>query len=193
MEEVLRQAIMIIGSYVAIIVIAYAIINFLSAGFLGIFIKVRASRGKLVLVKVHSMTDQYYKAGSISERALSYKARGQKEKKRIPIPEGTGFYRALMVWCIDLDEETNAIIQPTGESIDTYDAEKYEQLITRALYKPALTNQNDKIVLILLGVLVLGVIILFFYSKNIDGRTVLILEQLKNLNSVAGSSIGVVG
>jgi hypothetical protein len=162
----------------------------LIAGFLMKFIKVRASRGKLVLVKVKSSTDHYFRAGAISEKALKYKARGQKEKKTIPYTtdEG-GLYRAMTVYCIDVDEDKNSIIKTDGKEIDTYDAEKYEQLITRALYKPVLMDKNDKIILLLIIVAILGILILFFFVKGIDDRTLLMAEQLTKLKEISSAAV----
>jgi len=184
MNELFKEMIMIIGSYLGVVVIAFGLINFLSAGFLITFIRVRASRGKLILVKVRGMTDHYFRAGKISEKTLTYKARGQKEKKRIPLPVGIIFYRSLMVYCLDIDEDTNTIITPDGAEIDTYDAEKYEQLIIRALYTPALMDQNEKIILLMLGICILGLIIVFFFVKTVDGNVTQMMEQIKNLASI---------
>jgi len=193
MDEVMREMIFIISSYVGIIVIGFALINFLSGGFLIKFIKVRASRGKLVLVKVRSITDHYYRTGLISEKSLRYTARGQSDRKIIPLPAGNILYRSMAVWCIDVDEESNDIINTSGESVQTYDAEKYEQLIIRALYKPALMDKNEKIMLILLIACVLGVVIVFFFVKGIDGHIAEIQEQLKLLKDISSGSIAVVG
>jgi len=193
MDDVLQQMIMIIGSYLGVIIIGFALINFLTAGFLIKFIRVRASRGKLILIKVKSTTDQYYRTGMISERTLIYKARGQKENKRVSIPEGAGVYRAMNIWCMDCDEETNEIILPSGKKVDTYDAEKYEQLIIRALYKPALMDKNEKIILIMLAVVILGLGITFMYVKNVDDKVFFMLEQLRTIKDVATQSVGVVG
>lgn len=193
MNEVLREGIMIVGSYVGIIVIGFALINFLSAGFLIKFIRVRASRGKLILIKVKSVTDQYFRTGLISEKMLRYKARGQKEQKLVPIPDEAVLYRAMNVWCMDVDEETNEIIMPSGERAETYDAEKYEQLVIRALYKPALMDKNEKIMLLMIGLCILGLIIVVFYVKSIDGNITMMQQQLAALKDISERSIAVVG
>jgi len=193
MNDVLREGLMIVGSYVGIIVIGFALINFLSAGFLTRFIKVRGSRGKLVLVKVRGVTDHYFRTGKVTEKTLIYKARDQKELKRIAVPDQSVFYRALMVWNIDVDEESNEIISPkTGDPQNSYDAEKYDQLITRALYKPALMDKNEKILLLMIGACILGLIIVFFYVKSVDQNVYTLLEQMSKLNQVASNSVGVV-
>lgn len=192
MDDVLREMALIIGSYIGVIVIGFALMNFLSGGFLIKFLRVKASRGKLILIKVKSVTDHYYKAGLISEKSLKYKARGQKEKKNITIPDGEILYRSMGCWCVDVDEETNEVITVWGEKIDTYDAEKYEQLVIRALYTPALMDKNEKIMLLLLIACILGLAIVFFYVKSIDENLLLVTQRLANLNTIASSSVGVV-
>jgi len=193
MNEVLREGLLIVGSYLAIVVIGFFLMNFLSAGFFTRFIKVRASRGKLVMVKVRGVTDHYYRSGSVTEKTLIYTARGQKEKKRIPLPDKNVFYRSMMATFIDVDEDKNTIIMPEdGKEVSSYDAEKYEQLIQRALYKPALMDKNEKIMLLMLGAVILGVIIVFFYVKGIDGQLFAMQEQLNTIKEVASKSVAVV-
>ena len=189
MNDLFKDVLMVIGSYVAVLALSFLGINVLTLGFLSRFLKVRASMGRLVLVKVLSNTDRYYKVGKVSEGFLVYKARGVKEEKRLAVPEGC-IYRSMGVWCVDVDEETNELVV-VRERLSGFDAEKYEQLYLRALYKPSLMNRNEKIVFIMLGVLILGIIVLFFFVKGIDDRTLVIAEQLKSLVAV-GSSTGVV-
>lgn len=94
---------------------------------------------------------------------------------------------------MDVDEETNEIITPTGKKVDTYDAEKYEQLITRALYKPALMDKNEKIMLLMIAVCILGIIIIFFFVKGIDSRVFAMQEQLGALKDITTQSIQTIG
>jgi hypothetical protein len=194
MSEVLKEGLMIVGSYIGVIAIGFALVNFLSGGFLIKFLKVRASRGKLIMIRVKSTPDSYYKTGQITERTLRYTARGQKETKPIIIPKDiTPIYRSMNVWCIDVDEETNAIIMPDGKTVDTYDAEKYEQLIMRALYKPALMDKNEKIMLLMIGACILGLVIVFFYVKQIDGNIFAMQQTIASLKEIATNSVAVVG
>jgi hypothetical protein len=184
---------MIIGSYVGVLVLGFSLINFLSAGFLIRFIRVKASGGSKILLKVRSATDHYFKVAQFSERTLRYTARGQKEKKLIPIPKENFLYRSMKVWCADVDEEKNCFITPEGKELETYDAEKYEQLVARALYKPTLMDKNEKIILILLIAIILGVVILFFFVKGIDEKVFAMQEQLAAIKDITSDSMGVLG
>ena len=51
-----------VGGYLIVMVIMYLGLNFLTKGFLNQYIKVKLSRGKLILVKCHDVTDSYYKS-----------------------------------------------------------------------------------------------------------------------------------
>lgn len=192
MDEFLKEIIMISVSYVAVIAIGFGVINWLSQGFLTKFVRVRASRGKLVLLKVVSSTDIYFRTGKISEKSLRYKARNQKEEKLVPVPDNI-LYNSMGVWCLDIEEDSNAVINKKGEKIESYDAEKYEQLFIRALYKPALMDRNEKIILIMLAVAILGLFIVFFYVRQTDQNIFLMKEQLAALKQITSSSIAVVG
>ena len=192
MNEALKEMMLIGASYLGIILIGFALMNFLTGGFLITFLRVKASRGKKVLVKVKSVTDSYYKIGKVSEKTLTYRARDQKENKKIPVPDGEIFYRSMSVWGCDVDEENNSFITPKGEIVATYDAEKYDQLITRALYKPTLMDKNEKIMLLMIGAVILGIVITVFFVKGIDDNMISLLEQVARLNEISSSSVGVV-
>ena len=64
----LSGALWIAGSYIIAGLIFYFLINFLTKGFISQYLKVKISRGKLILVKCYDITDTFYKAGKIDTR-----------------------------------------------------------------------------------------------------------------------------
>jgi hypothetical protein len=191
----MNEIVQIMISYVAIIFLAIGIVQWLTAGFFFVFMKVRASQGRKVLVKVKSVTDWYFKAGLVSEGFLVYKARGQKEKKRIPLDkEQKIIFRSMSVWNLMIDEETNAFLTPDGlKAIDSFDAEKYEQLNIRALYKPALMDQNEKIMLGMIAVALLASVVSAFLVFKSGQKIDILQASVTALKDVASASVGIVG
>lgn len=172
-------------SYAGIILIGFGLIQFLSNGFFTKFLKVKASRGKLVLVNVRSRLIHYFVSGKVEGGFLIYddresKANKQKEPKRVIAPNGA-FYRAIGVSCVNVDEESGAIIMPGGSSVSGFDPIKFSNLYTRALYKPSVAEPKDKMimvaVLIICLLLILGLVVVYVKVGAI-GEAVNLLNQV---------------
>lgn len=161
----ISDAIYFMISYAGILLIGFGLIQWLSNGFFTKFLKVKASRGKLVLVNVRSRLIHYFVSGKVEGGFLIYddresRANKQKEPKRVIAPDGA-FYRAIGVSCVNVDEESGAIIMPSGSSVSGFDAIKYSNLYTRALYKPSVAPE-DKTKIIIIVVLIICIVLIFF-------------------------------
>src|SRR3972149_3848286 len=66
------------GSYLAIIVGILFILNFAMNGMVFAYLKVKASRGKYLLVQVRGATGWYYTTGGFEEGRFRYKDRHKK-------------------------------------------------------------------------------------------------------------------
>jgi len=189
-----------ISSYAAIIALIFVLLNIQMRGFLLAFLRVRTSKDKLVMVRAWKVNERTHSTGRIEEGFLVYKS--NKEKKRIALKnkqgkERDGFYRALGINWIDVDEETNAIIQNSIDlrGVEGYDAIKNEHLHTRALYRPALTSTQDKIlILIAIGALVAAGIgaWLSFQGLGYEKETLEIVKGLgEQIKTISQNSIKV--
>lgn len=179
----------IVGSYVAVFLLATIVFNFLMAGFLMTYLKVKSSRGAKVLVQVVTVARNYYKAGHVEDGFLVYKD-ANKHEKRLSIPLGLNvFYRSLNITCVSVDEESNVIIMPNGHEIPGFDAEKYNNLYLRTLYRPQILDPKQQLMLLLtvftfiLSLVTIG-ILLFVINKKIGVMQV----QLDAIRSVAMNS-----
>jgi hypothetical protein len=153
----LTQVLLTVASYLGVFILTIFAINWILGGLFKPYMKVRGSRGKLVLVKVKNILGDYYIPGRVEERFLIFKDR-KKEPRRIALPERvSGIYRAMGVSCIDVDDDKNAIIIYSNELVAGFDAVKYSDLYTRALYKPSLTDNKTMIIIVLLIVILLGI------------------------------------
>ena len=143
----------IIISYIAVLLIGYLGINFMSNGFLNKFIAVKISRGRKTLVEVHEVGGVYYKAGIISDGRLIYK-NNKKEQKTLIVTNDCIQYR-MGLKCVATDGVKNSIIKFDFTATEGFDAVKIDNLIVRALTSPQLQDKVLKIILILLVVAML--------------------------------------
>lgn len=139
----------IVGSYVAVFFLATIVFNFLMAGFLKTYMMVKGSRGAKVLVQVVTVSRNYYRTGYVEDGFLVYKSATKHEKRLSIPPEISPFYRSLNVTCISVDEEKNTIILPNGKNITGFDAEKYNNLYLRTLYRPSILNPQQQLIFVL--------------------------------------------
>lgn len=173
------------ASYYGIVFfLALLIISILERGFFWKFLKVRLSFGRLILVKIKSKIRDHYSIGEIQDNWLVFKV--HKEQRRINVKKSDIFYRSIGVTWVDMDEETNALFKPNYKGVEGYDAVKFQHLYTRALYRPTIASNKDKLIIGLMILTVLGLLIIgYMVYKNTQA-----IELLKA--SVAALDKGVV-
>lgn len=178
-------------SYALIILIGFFLINWLSNGFLTIFLKVKASRGRLVLVNVRSKLLHYFVAGRVEGEYLVYhdresKKSALKEPKRLVIPDEQVFYRAYGVNAVNVDEATGSIFKMDLKGVTGFDPIKFSNLYSRALTKPSLMedkNLKTMIIVILVAVIIVGLGLYIVYSKlGSIGSAVEGIKQISGVN-----------
>lgn len=135
------------------------VIAYFQAGFFGKWLKARAGRGKYVLIKVRSKLRDYFDVGEIKGEFVII---GKKDKTRRLLINDRAIYRSWGVACLDIDEATNAVSSTNYEAIAGFDAEKFESLIVRALYRPTLDESKEKLILIaVFATIAIGLVGLF--------------------------------
>lgn len=129
------------------------------------YMKVKLSFGKLVLVKVRAVNRDFFRVGKVEEAFLVYK--GHKGNKRLSIPDSSVFYRSVGIMWADADDETNALVKPDFSTVSGFDAEKNENLLTRALTRPGILDSKENIMIGLIALtLVVVVIVGIITYKN---------------------------
>lgn len=130
-----------------LMIVPIFIIAYFQGGFFGKWLKSRTGRGKYVLIKVRSVLRDYFEVGEIKEEYLIF-GKGDKTK-RLRIEDRKSIYSAFGVSCIDIDEATGAICTVNYDALEGFDAEKMESLLIRALLRPSLEENKDKLILLL--------------------------------------------
>lgn len=147
--------------------IPLGLIAWFQAGFFLKWLRVRASRGKLTLVKVRGKLRDFWEYGQIKGEFLIY---GKKEnKKRVHIEDNI-VYRCFGVTVVDTDETTNAVSKTNYSAVTGFDAEKFEDLYTRALFRPTLSTDANRILIILLIVVIAAIAVNILFSYNISNQ-----------------------
>ena len=147
------------------------IIAFFMRGFFWKYLKVRMSLGKLVLIKIRSQLRDYYKIGTVIEGMLEYKTKdrdGKKQIVRLQIPKNKIiFYKSIGVTMVDVDEERNAIACIDFSTVTGFDAIKWNNLFIRALTRPTISTNKEKIIIIALVIIaIVGLAAAYFGYMN---------------------------
>lgn len=178
------------GGYVFLVVLMFFMLNRAMQGFVTAWFKVRRQRGSLVLVRVRTVTNDYFISGRVEEGWLIYRPRKKKksEEKRIVIPD-KGIYRSFALACIDVDDSKDCVFVRDGTGVPGYDAEKNNSLHLRALYGPSLLDDKTKIIIVILVVVLIVVIISAVMSYR-NGQNVLAeINALKTVSQAASNGI----
>ena len=165
----LSGALWITGSYVVCFGLIYWVFNFLTKSFFHNYIKVFASRGRLILVEAVDVTDTYYKAGKIdSKRNLIIKDRYGKIHIFNKI-DNSFILRRLGVNSINVNLVNGSIIKKDFSNASTYDLTMTDDLVNRALMLPKLIKNNKEMIMwLLLAIIIVGVgvVIYLLLSQN---------------------------
>lgn len=154
--------------YGIVVLLAFFAIGAIQNGFFWKYLRVRMSFGKFILVKIRAVNRDHYAVGSIDEGFLVYKSNG--EVKRISLEDSSGFYKSISVSWIDVDEKKNCVCKADYSVVDGFDAVKFNDLYVRCLYKPVISSSQEKIVLGLLIICVIGILVLGIVIYKLDAR-----------------------
>lgn len=164
----------------AIALLVFIFFAWFFRGFLFPYMRVRSSRGGKVLIKVRNPLVDYYAVGRPEGKVIKTKLRNKVEVV-LSVPSNA-FYRTLGVVCVDIDEESGAVVTRDYNIVSSLDPVIFNNLLMREKTAPHLSSKKDLIVIILLCVIILGVIITIFLLTGIKAQ----LEQ-----GVAGTITGV--
>lgn len=166
-----------------VMVLTLFIVGFLLRGYFVPFLRVKMSFGKNILVRVRQIHTDIFRVGKVEEGMIIFdKVDG---KARIKIPKGS-FYFSWGIKCIDIDDDTNAVIMPDMKGVEGFDAVKFDELIKRSIYRASASDRNEKIIMGMCFLIIALVIVVgFLVYKN--GYGINFITQ--NLGGPADSAI----
>ena len=181
--------------YGIVLVGTLALAGAFQRGFFWKYAKVRTSFGKYLLVKIRTPLRDYYAVGRVEEGFLVYKLRKETVRYSINTKDKI-FYRCLAVTWVDVDEEKHALVKVDFSAVEGFDAPKFESLNTRALMKPAERSTMEKVILVLLILIFLGILACIFLNiKNasaINALSTSIPGWLENMRGAVHGTTGVI-
>jgi len=170
---------LVMGSYIVIILISLVIMAWLLAGFFFPFIRVKTSRGKLLLIKVQKNTGTDWVTAEEKEDQLVFKY--QKEVKRISQYK-EGIYRAFNLNVVDIDPATWSVLKRDYKGVTGHDPTKVDSLLVRALMRPAKLSNKDLIMILLLIIILVGVGFIAYKLNYLS-------QLITTFNTVGGTNL----
>lgn len=152
--------------YAIVMLLSVFLVSLLQKGFFMNFLRAKISFGRLIIIKLKAVNRDHFAVGKIEDGFLIFKC--PDGLKRLCIPDGSVFYRALGIAWIDIDEEKNAICKPDYSTVTGFDAAKFQNLFVRTLYKPSIKDNTTKILIGCMILAIIGIIGIGFavYKQN---------------------------
>lgn len=145
------------AAYAAVIGVTIFIFGMLQRGYFFKYFTVRTSFGRKFMVKIRSPLTDYFEVGHFDQGFIVFKH--NKQELRLSIRDGSGFYKCQAVNWIDIDEESGAICTVDYKPITGFDPVKFSDLLTRALMKPAIESNKEKIMFLAMIGIGIGVLV----------------------------------
>lgn len=182
MDEFLKAVLLQMALYVSLIFCILFFLSFLSKGYLFPWLRAKMSRGKKVLIHVHTPLNFYYRLGKIETGFLIFKG-SDKEERRLVCP-GRAIIDAQGVKNVFVDDERGNVLTADFETLSGFDASKWNNYLIRALTKPTIGLNKNELIILLLLLGCAGGIALLVYLQYAQGEQLLAIK-----NMVAQASI----
>lgn len=173
--------------YFVVLVLAFFLIGILLKGFFWKFVKVRTSFGRYILCKIKAVNRDYYAVGEVEENFLTFTT--HKNQRRLCIKDSSVFYKSIGITFVDIDDQKNCLMKPDYKGVEGFDLVKYNNLYKRTLYRPAIADNKDKLVIgcLILIIVICAIMAFILYKQNYT------LEFLRTeITALKGSVSGIV-
>lgn len=179
--------------YLCIFLAGFIVLNIMTNGFILQWWRVRKSRGKLVLIKIHHAVSNYWRAGSIEKGFIQFTARKRRDnpdpKRMISVSDDVlkkAVHHDWNVNWIEVDDEKECVFyfdEGSYKSVSGANTEKTDALLQTALNKPSkydgLLDPRTFQIIVLLGLvlLIIGIIVLYQQFGTMEAHLKLIYDQ----------------
>lgn len=152
-------------AYAIVIAGIIALLNFLTSGYVLKYIRVRASRGTRLMVRVHGITGIRYRIGQIKDKTLQFKDEGK--LKKYEKVNKYNIFKEAAVQTVEVDEVSNSVRTVNWQSTPGHDTDHFDNLLVRALERPNLADKTKETIMFLLIialVLMMGFALYLLYN-----------------------------
>ena len=175
MNEIISQLLIQTGIYFFVFVTGVLILNFLTKGFIFTYLRVKGSRGKNILIKALSNTNEwFYVVGKPFEGFIKFKLNGVSHTSRI---EKSLVSNEMGVKTSIWDEETDQFVNFNFAPSDPNTTAEVDGLLARSLKKPVLDDMSQKIMLIAVVINVLVSIVCLYLIYTLG-------EKIENIGVI---------
>ena len=178
-----------VGGNLLMLVLAIVMAQWVTKGFLFKYIRVFASRGKLLLVEINHPVQNYMVVGWIEEtfvRFFDTTTRNKKNKdsaKKIPLKKD-----AIKRWlgvnrCIVDEELSFFVIVKDGSVVSTWDPNRINNLFIRALSEPKKQIDMNLIKICLIVCVIAAILsaVSFYNLMGLKDTIAILSESVKNI------------
>lgn len=183
MNAIIQQAL----AYCVVFFLVLFVISLIQRGFFWKFMRARTSGGRLIICKLRQMTRDYFRLGRIEEGFLIFK--GFDGDRRISINDPNVFYRSIGCTWVDIDDEKNALVKSDFSTVSGFDADKYNSLYLRALYKPQIVDSSTKLIILLLIIIIVAIGILVFFNYKSYNQIGILQSMVSSLKTTASNGV----
>jgi len=181
--------------YGLVMVLSIFFVGLFQRGFFWTYFKVRTSFGKFIMVKIRSPLRDYIVKGWVEEGFVLYEIKNgwmDKSTVRIKItPNSNPFYKCMSVMWVDIDDDRHAICKADYSVVTGHDPIKIDNIIKRALMRPTINSGMEKLTLVLLVIVAIGVLVGAYFGYMSMAKVSALTESLPMmLKNMAGTVVG---
>lgn len=172
-------------SNIGLILVTIFILNGITKNFIFKYIKVWASRGKLLMVQVRHPIMDYFVIGKVIGDKLLFRDRTTKKGQEKPVVFRSGsVFRLLGINFVKIDEEKSLYVMPDMNIVSGYDHNKISNWLVRALTEPKSKEQKQlmHIIIVISVVILLIVIVSVFNIFTLINNSKTIITLINNMN-----------
>lgn len=157
-ETAFIDAMYIVASFVVLMVGLIFAYNWKSKGQFFAYMRVVMSRGKKILMAVHSLVDVYYIPADVSEKSFQFTLRSG-DRATLVVDSHDCIYQTMGVNAIDYDELNSCVWKRNGAIVPGNDPIHVGGIIKRAIESPLQKTMLIKVLIACLVVFVLYAIV----------------------------------
>jgi len=184
-ESAIQSLINYTSAFGALLAMLFFFLNIQTKGFLFQFLRVKASQGRFILARVHSLNDIYYRVAKFEEGFFKVKLRS-KERVALPLGESamTSYFSSeLTVTVVSMDETGKKLLNFDFKGVsqfDNYEPGRTESLLLSIKNRPVIQSKKEQIIMIAIFLTLLAVLFIAFQVMQLE-------EAITALGTLSGN------
>lgn len=184
-ESAIQAIINYTSAFGALLFMLFFFLNIQTKGFLFQFLRVKASQGRFILARIHSLNDIYYRVAKFEDGFFKVKLRS-KERVALPIGESdmTSYFSSeLTVTVVSMDETGKKLLNFDFKGVsqfDNYEPGRTESLLLSIKNRPIIQSKREQLIMIAIFLTLLICVLIFFKIMKLE-------EAITTLGALSGN------